>query len=223
MCVFRDGGAVELDENAVAAQAFGMDGAGDEFLAGARLAVDEDAAVGGRHEANLLAQRLEGHAFAGEHGGHAELALELLVFGAQAARFDGVLDDDEGAIEGERLLEKVVGAELGGLDGGLDGAVAADDDDLRPGLGGELANVGEHFESVAIGEPDVEQDHVVGRVLKQHQRLGRGGGAGDAVALFAENLFERGANLRFVVDDQDVVHEGSPFAAVSASGVDGTG
>ena len=62
-----DGGAVQLDEDAVAAQALGMNGARDEFLAGAGFAVDEHAAVGRRHEANLLAQRLDGNAFAGEH------------------------------------------------------------------------------------------------------------------------------------------------------------
>ena len=42
-------------------------------------------------------------------------------------------------------------------------------------------------------------------------RLSRSGRAGHAVALFAQNFFERGANLRFVVDHQDVVHEARPF------------
>ena len=36
--VFGDGGAVELDEDAVAAEGFGVDGAGDEFFAGAGFA-----------------------------------------------------------------------------------------------------------------------------------------------------------------------------------------
>ena len=129
---FGDGGAVELDKDAIAAQAFGVNGAGDELLAGARLAIDEHAAVGGRHQLDLLAQRLQRHAFTSEHGRCTELALELLVFRAQAARLDGVLDDDQRAVERERLLKKVVGAELGGFHGGLDGAVAADDDDFRP-------------------------------------------------------------------------------------------
>ena len=30
--------------------------------------------------------------------------------------------------------------------------------------GGSCAHVGEHFEAVAVGQPDVEQNHVVGRV-----------------------------------------------------------
>ena len=97
--VFGNGGAVELDEDAIAAQAFRVDGARDELLAGAGFAIDEDAAVGGRHEPDLLAQRLDRHAFAGEHGTDAELALEFEILIAQAARFDGVLEDDERAIE----------------------------------------------------------------------------------------------------------------------------
>src|SRR5579859_6654215 len=97
--IFRDGGAVELDEDAVAAQALGVNGAGDEFLAGAGFAVDEDAAVGWRHQLDLLAKCFERHTFAGEDGGDAELALELLVFRAETAGLDGILDDNEGAIE----------------------------------------------------------------------------------------------------------------------------
>ena len=60
---FGDGGAVEFDEDAFAAIPFCVDGAGDEFLAGAGLAIDEDAAIGGSHEANLLAQGFERERF----------------------------------------------------------------------------------------------------------------------------------------------------------------
>ncbi len=185
MCDFGDGGAVEFDEDAVAAQAFSVNSARDEFLAGAGLAIDEHAAVGGRHEANLLAQRLDRHAFTGEHSANAELALEFEVLVAKAAGFDGILEDDQGAIERERLFEKVVCAELGGFDGGFDGAVAGDDDDFGPLFRSECMNVGENVEAVAIGEPDIEQDDVVGRVLDEHQGFGRGGRGGNAVSLFA--------------------------------------
>ena len=58
--------AVELDEDAVVAQGFGVHGAADEFLAGAGLAVNEHAAVGGGHEFNLLAKRLHGDGLAGD-------------------------------------------------------------------------------------------------------------------------------------------------------------
>ena len=93
---------------------------------------------------------------------NAELADELLVVVAELVRVDGVLEDDEGAVERERLFEEVVGAELGGADGGFDGPVAGDDDDFGAGARSRmLADVAEGVEAVAVGEPDVEQDGVV--------------------------------------------------------------
>ena len=68
-----------------------------------------------------------------------ELALELGIVFAQAAGLHGVFEDDEGAVDGEGLFEEVVGAELGGADGGLDGAVAGDDDDFGDGAGDPVA------------------------------------------------------------------------------------
>ena len=165
--VLGDGGAVELDEDAILAQAFGVHGAADEFLAGAGLAIDKDAAVGGGHELDLLAQGLHGDGVAGDAGAEAELADELLVVLAELAGVDGVLEDDEGAVERERLFEEVVGAELGGAHRGFDGAVAADDDDFGQVRGVHLANVGEGVEAVAVGQPDVEQDDVVDGVGEQ--------------------------------------------------------
>ena len=41
-----DGGTVQLDESAIAARAEAMDGAGDELLASAGFAEDQDGSVG---------------------------------------------------------------------------------------------------------------------------------------------------------------------------------
>ena len=188
------------------ALAFGVHGAADEFFAGAGLAIDQDAAVGGGHQLDLLAEGLHGDGFAGDAGAEGELADELLVVDAELAGVDGVVQDDEGAVEGERLFEEVVGAELGGADGGFDGAVAGDDDDFGDMRGVHLANVGEGVEAVAVGQPDVEQDDVVDGVGEQGEGLGGGGGGGDGVALLGEDGFEGVADSGFVVDDQDMVH-----------------
>ena len=83
--VLGDGGAVELDEGAIAAEGFGVHGAADELFAGAGLAEDEDAAVGGGHEFDLLAKGLDGDALAGDGAFDGELAGELLVVFAEAA------------------------------------------------------------------------------------------------------------------------------------------
>ena len=69
-----------------------------------------------------------------------------------------------------------------------------------------LANLGEGVEAVAVGQPDVEQDDIVGGVAEQFEGLSRGGGGGDEVVLFAEDALERFADLGFVVDDEYVVH-----------------
>jgi hypothetical protein len=201
-----DGGAVQLDEDLVAALALGVDGASDQLLAGARFAVDEHPAVGGRHETNLLAQSLDRNALAGQGRADVELALELQVFRSHAPRLDGIFEHDQRAVERERLFQKVIGAQFGGFDGGFNSAVAADDDHLRPRCDGLLVDVGEHVESVTVGQPDVEQNHVVGGVIEQHQSLGRVGRRGHSIALLAENLLERRANLVLVVHYQNVIH-----------------
>src|SRR6185437_2274860 len=95
-----------------------------------------------------------------------------------------------------------------------DGAVAADDDDFRPRFAAHAADIGEHFKTVEIGQPDIEQHHVVGRVLEHDHGFARRGGAAYAVAFLAQNLFERVANLRFVVHHQDVIHWLGPFATL---------
>ncbi len=213
--VFRDGGAVQLDEDAVAAGTAGVDGACDQLLAATRLAEDQHPAVGRRHQLDLLAQRLDRDALAGDRDAGIELAVKLLVLLAQPPRIDRILYQDEGAVERQRLLEKVEGAELGRAHRSLDRAVAGDDDDLRLAI--ERVNLLQHFEAIAVGKPDIQQHDIVGGVTDQHQALAAGCGSGDEVALFAQDLFQRIADLRLVVDDEDVVHpETSSRTAVKA-------
>ena len=154
--VLGDGGAFELEEDAVGAGAFGVHGAGDELLAGAGFAEDEDAAVGGGHEADLAAERPGGDAVAGDVRAARQRLLELAVVGAEAALLDGVADGDEGALDREGFFKEVEGTEFGGADSGLDAAVAGDHDDLGLAFGGERADLREGVEAVAVGEPDVE-------------------------------------------------------------------
>ena len=208
--VFGDGGAVEFDKDAIAAERFGMDGAGDEFFAGAGLAEDEYAAVGRRHEFDLLAQGFEGDGLAGE-GAFGELAGELLVVFAELVRLDGVAQHEQCAVERERLFEEVVGAELGGADGGFDGAVAGDHDDFgragagRCGLSPRM--FGEDVEAVAVGQPDVEEHGLVVSVAQKLEGFGRGAGGGDDVVFLAQDGFQRFADVGFVVNDENMVHK----------------
>jgi hypothetical protein len=103
----------------------------------------------------LLAESFHGNAVTDDLRSARGFA-ELIVFKTKAAVFERMLRDEKDAIDGKRLFEKVVGAELGGFHGGFDGAVAGDHDDngpirLRDGL-----NAVERFESIDSGQPDVE-------------------------------------------------------------------
>ena len=98
-----------------------------------------------------------------------------------------------------------------------------DDDHLRLGFQG--MDLFQHFKPIPIGQPDVQQHHIVGRVADQRQAFVAGGRSRHRIGLFAKDLFERLANLGFVIDDQDVVHEeaivadGESQGATSGSGV----
>jgi hypothetical protein len=159
--VLGDGGTIQLDEDAVLAQALRVHGAADQLLACAAFAIDQHAAVGGGHQLDLLAQRLHGHAIAGDAGAEAELAHELPVVLAEPACADRVLQHNQRAVQRERLFQEVVGAELGGAHRRFDGSVAADNDDFGQMRSVHLADVGERVQAVAVGQPDVEQDGVV--------------------------------------------------------------
>ena len=107
---------------------------------------------------NLLAQRLHGNAVAHDDAAGLELLLEFEVFAAQPLGLDGVLQHDQGALDGERLFQEVERPQLGGAHRGLDVAVARDHDDLRRVV--HRNDAFQRFQTVDAGQPDVEQDHV---------------------------------------------------------------
>src|SRR5215813_4704390 len=123
-----------------------MERAGNEFFASAAFAVDENAAVGGSSDTDLLAQRFHRDTFTDDLITVAEFRAEGLVFLFQAALLNGVANEDDDFFEGERFFDEVEGAELGGADGGIDGGVTGDHDD--GGWMGKSLDAGEGFEAV---------------------------------------------------------------------------
>src|SRR4029077_14742837 len=117
---------------------------------------NQDAAVGGSGDGDLLAQGFHGDAVADDAIAVAEFGVEELIFFLQAALLDGVANEDDYSLERQRLFDEVESAEFGGADGGLDGAVAGDDDDAR--WLREALDAAEGFHAVHAGEPDVEKD-----------------------------------------------------------------
>ena len=136
-----------------------MDGAGDEFFAGAALAGDHDGGVAVGDAADHFENLLHG-------GGLSDDAVLVLLDGERgfegfgAAGFGGGFQggvDDDLEVEGKLFLaDEVEGAEAHGFDDTLGGAEGAGDDD--EGVGVAFAQAGEEFESAMGSEAGFGDD-----------------------------------------------------------------
>ena len=202
---FGHGRAVEGDEGAVGARGKRVKGAGDQFLAGAGFAGDED---GGFGRGDLFDEREDlAHVSAGAghlaHGaGLAELALEALGLFGEAGLGDGAFEEhaEDGGLDG--FFEEPEGAELvHGADGGFDIAEGGEDD------GGDLDVLGreaaEEFKAVHAGHFEIGDEDGEGlrhELLKGFLAVG-GGIGGEAPA--AEHTGEAHALGLLVIGDQN--------------------
>ncbi len=203
--VFRNSRTVDLDESLVLAQALCVDRVGHQFLPGAGLAVDQNAPVGGRHEANLLAQSLHRNAVANDHALGVKLFPEVDILVPQFLGFDRVLDQDQRLVDGERFLQEVVSAELGGAHGSFDRAVARDHDHFGRVI--HLADSFQRLQAIDAGQPDIEQHHFVAVLAPQQLEaffpaLHRC----SFVAFVRQHSLQRFANAGFVVNDENFMH-----------------
>src|SRR5664279_3247470 len=112
--IFGNRRAIDLDKHSVFAETLRVNGARCQFLAGARFAVDQYASVGRGHQRDLLAKRLHRDAIADNDASCLKLFLVFQVLAAQPFGFDGVLQNDQGPLNGQGLLEKIESAQLGG-------------------------------------------------------------------------------------------------------------
>ena len=154
---------VDRDERLVFAGGVGVEGFGDEFLAGAALTLDEDGGAGGRDLGDEVEDAQHHVALAddiGEVVALAKGALELDVFFFGAIAGDGGADIGEEFFVVPGLLDEVLGAAADGVDDVVDGAEGGDHDDGQVEFA--LAQGAEDLDSVAAGEGEVEQNQVKG-------------------------------------------------------------
>ncbi len=198
------GAGVDGDEGLVAARRVGVDGLGDELLAGAAFALDEDGGAAGRDLGDEVEDAQHGLALADDVGEVVALlegALELEVF------FFGAVAGDGGANVGEQLfvvpglLDEVFRAGADGFDDVVDGAVGGDHDDRQLGLA--LLDLRQQLEAALAGQGEVEQHEIEVLAFEHAQALFAVAGHVDGVAFEREQHFERLADAGFVVDDQD--------------------
>src|SRR5581483_3518754 len=204
--VLGDGAAVDGDEGPRLALALALDGARDQLLAHARLALDQDRDVGARGSAAERHRALHGLA-ADDEVGEGERALRLLAdagdLALQRLDLERAVDRHLEPLGRGRLDHEIDGAGAHGVDGGIDGAVCGlHDDGGRAGLGSHAL---EHLHAVDSRHDVVEQHErhrtTVGTFEDLESLLAASGGAG----LEAETLdgfFEYATLGRIVIDDQ---------------------
>ena len=69
---------------------------------------------------------------------------------------------------------------------------------------GQSAPLTQQTDAIGIGHPDIEQDQIGQRARARDSGLSGIGGHVDLIALIAEDIAHQCADVRFVIDDQDV-------------------
>src|SRR5579883_889609 len=173
----NEGAAVDGDEGAAGERSAEVDGAGDQFLAGAAFAGNEHRGAS-VFEARNHAQHVL------DLGGGADDAVELglgvhavaqeLVFLDQADLFGHATQEQAQFLQRrEGFGDVVIGAELHGLHGGLDRAVAGHDRDL--GAREHLLDLLQELQARHLRHDQVGQDHV-GRLFLEPGQSGLAAG-----------------------------------------------
>jgi hypothetical protein len=205
--VFRNGRAIDGDERGFTAVTVLVDGACDQFLAGAGLAANEDRDGLGGDASDFLAHVLHGAAGADQGGATGEVVGcgaggQGDGFAHQASGLGCAMKqrDELGHFKG--LLKIVVGADLGGFDGGFDIAVGGHQDNGQAGLSGvELAQEGQAVQS---GQAQIGQDDITIFLAGAAQPLIAAGAKRDLKILFLQDGSQVGGQAGIVFDEQDV-------------------
>ena len=178
-----------------------MDGARDQFLAGARLARDEDGQVGRDDARDDAIDVLHRRRAADQRQRRVLFRRGLGRDAAPRQRARHRLDQ---RVEVERLGQIVIRPRLRRADGSGQRVARGQDDRWQRRVAG--GDSGEMLQPVAVGQHDVG-DEDVGR--RGGQRAGGGGerlDGGDIMPGAAQRLCDDGADRRVVIDHQDAAH-----------------
>ena len=175
---FDDGGAVKGHERASGGGAELMQRFGDEFLAGAGGAGDEDGSIVRGDALDLRVQVPHGWAVA-DHAGEAGLGGErpFEIQSAEAGAMAGEERRQAGAedVGREGLVEIVGGAFADGFDGGFGGVEGRGENDVDGGI--ELDDAFQELHAIETGHHEIRQDDL-GVVSEDEFEAGFGIGEG---------------------------------------------
>ena len=195
---------VDGDEGFVGAGGCGVNGFGDDFLTGSAFTADQYGGTGRRDLGDQIEHGLHLVTLADDVGKIVALlqgALELDVFIAQAAAFDGYRDLGDEFIVRPRLGDEILGATFEGGAGHVDGAVGGDQNDRN--LRVAQAYLAQQFEPVAVGEADIEQHEIEGIVFELLQADRAGFGEGHLKIFRGEKSFQPFPDLDFIIYNEN--------------------
>ena len=200
----RHGAGVDGHERLVVARGVGVDGLGNDLLARAALALNQNRRPAGRD----LRHEVEDaqHALALAHDVREvvallEGALELKVFFLGAVAGDGRANVGKQFLVVPGLLDEVFRAGADGLDHVVHGAVGRDHDDGQIGLA--LLELRQQLDAALAGQRQIEEHEIEALAIEELQSLLAVAGSFDDIVFKTEQHLQRLANAGLVVDHQD--------------------
>src|SRR6266567_6250558 len=181
-----------------------MNRLGDEFFSGTALALDQDRGAAGRDLRNQIEYTQHDFAFAhdvGEVVALLERALELQILFFGAMPRDGRADVGHELLVVPGLLDEVLRAGADGLDDVVHRPVGGDHDNRQLLLA--LLYLRQQFQAALPGKSQVEEDEVEILEFQDAQPLLPIRGHAHLVTFQREQHFERFADARLVVDDEN--------------------
>ena len=175
----------------------------DQLLAGAVLALNQDVRVARRHALDELEEVLHLLALADDVGEAvlpSDLLLQLLMLGAFLSPINRLPDHVNQAFLTDRLFEEVERARLPSFDSPGHGALAADDDDLRPRI--HVLQPAQQRNAVNVGQHEVADDDVRAPLLEDLLAAGADQRGPDLVPLGLDHHLEPLRHRWLIIDGE---------------------
>ncbi len=207
---FGNGGAVDGDERPGLPRAGTVNGAGQHFLAGARLAANEHAGLAARHQSGF-GQQCEHARTGGENVGAPGFVLGRGRGGLLGLQRDRTLQQGKQLARFERLGQKAEHAALRGVHRVGNGAVRGEDDDRQRWV--LRADVLEQRQPVHTVHAQIGDDRAGAAGRQAAQRLGAAGGGDGRVAGRAQTDGQQLAQVGVVIHQKNGCGHGVGSAA----------
>ncbi len=212
---FRDGGTIDLDQFPRRARTPGVNDIGDDFLADAAFAGDQDAAFRGGHQGDIAKERLHERAGRDDVGGQLLAGVELE---RGAPRQSGGLAD-----RGEQFVQiyrfgKIIDSPVAhGADGVADIGIGGDQKDGKGTV--FLARLAQSVQAGESRHADVGDHHVYLLFAQDFQGALAGGNGHRLEPLGGQERIEQTALAGVVIHDQEPGRAGAGLGRGEGHGV----